>query len=618
MTPLLLLLPLQGWAPFAEVPDLLEQAALTESQTQLLEAIASATERVAPLGLPASTRQCFEDPWGTPARAVQRTDRMLRHGRRGSWDRVLEEAADVLGLSSPLRVEGTQPDIDPFVHLPYLHALVTGAVGDEETRAARIHGLEALQETLTRTVYAHGEERHRATTADAAEVALEPLLQAACAALHWSTPYATASLANLLNAGPVDELPEGVEGELLLAVQTELGWVLVGGEGPNVYDLEAAYILDLGGDDRYAAQATRTSAATPLNLVVDRAGNDVYGTEGEPGVAAARCGVSVLVDWAGNDTYVAGRHGLGAAALGVGVLADLAGDDRYQGEAFALGSALFGVGLCLDRAGDDRMEAPLCSLGFGGPGAVGILLDGSGSDERLANGVFPSTYGTEGEFHACSMGAGLGLRMLDLELPQRAGGWGLLLDGGGDDVSEVGEFGFGMGYFFGVGIVRDLEGDDVVRANRYGAATGAHFGIGVVLDDAGDDRWEAPHTAGLAGNWDLTLSFLADRAGDDHYVGGGICLGGSTITSLAGFEDAAGVDTYERGGGVAFGRAGHPSDLGRGAASLAVFLDTGGTADVYPAGPIEGIADDTTLQHRREETSGERTGVSGVGLFVDR
>ena len=618
MLPLLLLLPLQGWAPFAEVPSLLEEASLQDSQVALLEAIQGATARVKPLGLPAATARCFEDPWGTPRLALQRTDRILRHGKRGSWDRILVEAADLLGLGSPLPTGGTEPDIDPFVHLPYLHGLIVGALGDEPTRAARIEGLAALQDTLTRTVYAHGEEAHRTTTADAATVPLGALLEAACGALHWSTPYATASLANLLQGGPVEAVPEGVEGELLLAARTDLGWVLVGGKGPNVYDLEAAYILDLGGDDRYTARATRTSARTPLNLVVDQGGNDAYGSAEEPGVADARCGVSIVVDWAGNDTYRCGRGGLGAAALGVGALVDLAGDDTYEGDAFALGSALFGVGLCLDRAGDDRMVAPLCSLGFGGPGAVGLLVDGSGSDERRALGTYPSTYGTEGEFHACSMGAGLGLRMLDLELPQRAGGWGLMLDGGGDDVSEVGEFGFGMGYFFGVGIVRDQGGDDVVRANRYGAATGAHFGVGVVLDDEGDDRWEAPHTAGLAGNWDLTLSFLADGAGDDHYVGGGICLGGSTITSIAGFEDRSGVDTYERAGGVAFGRAGHPSDLARGAASLAVFLDTGGTADVYPEGAGQGIGDDSTVVHQRTESSGEAEGLAGVGLFVDR
>jgi hypothetical protein len=69
---------------------------------------------------------------------------------------------------------------------------------------------------------------------------------------------------------------------------------------------------------------------------------------------------------------------------------------------------------------------------------------------------------------------------------------------------------------------------------------------------------------------------------------------------------------------VAFGHAGHPSDLGRGAASLAVFLDTGGTADVYPEGAVQGIGDDSTVVHRRTESSGEAEGVTGVGLFIDR
>jgi hypothetical protein len=331
-------------------------------------------------------------------------------------------------------------------------------------------------------------------------------------------------------------------------------------------------------------------------------------------------GVSLLCDFAGDDRYTAGRLAQGAGFAGVGILWDRAGDDRYEADALGQGAGGFGCGLLLDSAGDDLCQARLDAQGFGWPRGVGLLADALGDDRRAASGGYPSTYGTAGEWSGNSQGAGFGFRTMDGVNPKLGGGYGVLLDGAGNDRSEVGEFGFGIGYFYGCGIVRDFGGDDQVDASRYGIATGAHNGIGIVFDDAGNDRYANPHTASIAGNWDLELSFFVDAQGDDQYHAEGIGLGGSTITSLAVFADLAGDDVYQLGSDLGFGSCGHASDVERGSRSWAFFLDLGRGKDQYPSGSplVPAPANDVECLRRREESSGEKRAVSGVGVFLDR
>jgi len=606
------------WEVFAQTRALVAAKELHSTEESLIKAWARYIDRVQPRGVSTSTAKMFAQPFNAPTAALARTDRIARSGARGSWDLVLAEAAGILDLQSP--IPNTGPSQDPALvpHLAQLAERCETAFKDVGTRSELGADMHALLETLSKTVYVHEEEAHQQLSIKAEHLDRVALLTIACELLYWSTPSAASTLENVspgIFRGP---RPEGVTGELRMAAETPYGWVLIGGRGPNHYDADVAYILDLGGDDFYSGRATRSSANVPVNLIVDRSGTDHYQASEYGGLGAGIVGVSVLVDHSGNDTYEAGRLACGAGALGVGVLVDYDGNDTYSADSFALGSAVFGVGLCLDRLGNDQMTSPLYSMGFGGPLSVGMLVDGAGDDRRVARGVYPSPYGTEGQFNAGSMGAGLGFRMLDPSLVQAAGGWGVLVDCAGDDINQVGEFGFGMGYFFGVGIVRDLAGNDSTEASRYGIATGAHFGVGIVLDDKGDDLWSAPYTAGIAGNWDLTMSFFADCVGDDTYRGGGICLGGATITSLACFMDGGGKDSYEQGGDPAFGQAGHSKDVGRGVASLGIFLDAGGAEDSYPDAAPEQVGNNSERVFERTEKSEDKIGISGRGIFVDR
>jgi hypothetical protein len=252
-------------------------------------------------------------------------------------------------------------------------------------------------------------------------------------------------------------------------------------------------------------------------------------------------------------------------------------------------------------------------------GAGGLLLDLRGDDRRVAGGKYPSSQLTLGEYAAYSMGVGLGLRSESANIQPIAGGIGLLVDALGEDRYEVGEFGFGTGYFLGIGIVRDLAGNDEVHASRFGIATAAHLGVGLVLDDEGDDLWSNPHPVACGAGWDLGLAFLLDAEGDDRYVTDGLGPASATITSLGVLIDAAGRDVYSASGLHAFGNGGHELDVARRSKCLAFFLDLGGEADVYPESPLRPRPANAVETLRRQVSSSEGvTKETGVGVFVDR
>ena len=378
-----------------------------------------------------------------------------------------------------------------------------------------------------------------------------------------------------------EDLPSGVKGKVLLHRETPLGTIIVGGPGKNEYDLPAAIILDVGGDDTYTGTVGMSSFAAkmPVSLVVDLEGNDRYRTDGD-GIGLGLLGVGMVIDLAGNDTYEAGRRSLGCGLFGVGVLLDGEGDDTYLGTEYTQGAGAFGIGALVDHAGDDRFKADLYAQGFGLPRGCGVLWDGEGDDTYTCTGTHPSGYGDEGEFNGMGQGIGMGFRGM-----QRgglgAGGIGALLDGGGDDKYRAGQFGLGCGYYFGMGIVRDRGGNDDYEASRYGLATGAHYALGIVIDDKGNDKYVGRGVANQAGNWDLTISYLIDGGGDDSYKAPGLSQGSATITSLAVLADASGSDIYESTGSDVQGHGGHGTDGKRKTKSFGFLLDFGKGKDTY-------------------------------------
>lgn len=573
------------------------------------------------------------DPLETPRNAIELSDALFDAARKPEPDGLLRsalEACSGVELGPTPAYRELFPRNATFLErMDTVSSLLQAAASEveralsgvaPEDRASLVDGLGALLDELRTNVYLLGDEEHARTWSLLDGVDLSAMVSAAALL----SPLTDRRMGPELRDAYRVERPErpgrmeGVEGRLLYARETDLGWVLVGSAGDNSYDLPVAFLFDLGGEDRYEATTTASSLDRPVNFVLDLEGDDLYEASDLPGQACGLFGVSVLLDVEGADRYQGSQFQQGCGVAGVGLLIDRSGDDIYSADAYAQGAGCYGFGLLVDVAGDDRMTSHLYSQGFAGPASFGALVDVEGEDTRRCRGSYPSTYGTAGEFNAFSQGCGIGLRTLDPLTRKAAGGVGVLVDGGGDDVSEVGEFGYGCGYFFGVGVARDLGGHDQVRASRYGIATGAHFGVGVVLDDEGNDRWVCPYTAAVAGNWDLTYSFFIDRSGDDIYEASGISLGSSTITSLAVFMDCAGVDEYRTGGAHCFGNAGHPQDLGRDAVSVSMFIDLGGARDVYPTtGLVPGPTNDLVAARRRSDSDNGREGETGVGVFLD-
>ncbi|HEX2055928.1 MAG TPA: hypothetical protein VHF07_05515 [Nitrospiraceae bacterium] len=420
------------------------------------------------------------------------------------------------------------------------------------------------------------------------------------------------------NKSPITTSIPGITGDVLLARHTSYGLMIIGGSGPNTYDLDARFslVIDLGGNDSYRG-SIGASANLELghSVVIDLGGNDQY--EPSPlGLATGRLGIGVVIDLAGNDVYHLAPGSGGTGFAGLGILYDGRGNDQYIGSRFTQGAAAGGLGLLVDRSGDDRYSIDGYGIWLGAWLGVGAVIDGEGDDAYRCGGRYPSSYndteqptarpGDAGFQYDCfGLGVGIGSRVMGSAAVQAAynmaGGWGLLLDIAGHDRYQSDNFSQGLGYFFGMGTKLDLDGDDVHLAARYGHGASAHQGLGLFLDRHGNDRYESsgPFYNGAAA-WDSSLALMIDAgSGQDQYLlalstGLGIADHGAWAVCV----DEAGADRYliSQGQGWAGDR------------SLAAFIDLQGP-DSYedhsnPSGDTRGNA--------RSRLEGDR------GLFLDK
>lgn len=381
------------------------------------------------------------------------------------------------------------------------------------------------------------------------------------------------------------------------------GWVVVGGPGPNRYDMSRiAAVFDPGGDDRYEWP----SDVIGSRVIIDLAGNDLYASRAAVGPGGALLGFGLLRDFAGNDRYEGTTLSSGAAMIGVGILIDDAGDDIHVSRAFAQGAGFFGVGVLADGAGADRYEGRMLCQGVGAPHGVGALIDRAGDDLFLAAGA-PSAYDTPATFKSFSQGVGYGLRR-DL-----AGGIGVLADDGGNDRFESGEFSQGGGYFFGWGVVADRSGRDLYRGDRYAQGFAAHQAFGALLDDTGDDVYWSRTAAGQGAAWDESAAVLIDRAGNDHYRADGLSQGAAAQQAFGALVDLDGHDVFEAtGNSVQGGAGGNEYRFAECQCySFGVLLKRGGTAR-YSSGRATGA---TTLSAEIVPDAAARS--NAYGLLID-
>lgn len=407
--------------------------------------------------------------------------------------------------------------------------------------------------------------------------------------------------------GEVAAVPATFDGEFLFARQSDRGWILIGGKGDNVYGEDAAIIVDLGGDDVYlnngggtlfvpAEGAVTHQQRSPVGLLIDFEGDDEYIGNGWGSLGAAIGGVGVLIDMEGDDSYSGSMLSQGAAFCGVGVLLDRQGDDRYNARRPAQAAAFFGAGLLLDEAGSDHYSAAEQAQGFGGASGIGLLHDRRGDDRYMADRASPSSYGSAGIYQGWAQGVGCGFRR------SASGGIGALVDGGGDDFYQAGNFSQGTGYFFGMGLLIDVDGDDRYRSSRYSQGSAAHQAVGCLLDLRGDDDYFARQAANQGAAWDAAVGILEDRDGDDEYEGGGLAQGAASMNGVGILFDWNGADKYRAVDGQ--GRGGSTEYWGgRDALNLGILIDSGGQSDQYSG------------EGRRDNTE---SATSKIGLFADR
>ncbi len=396
-------------------------------------------------------------------------------------------------------------------------------------------------------------------------------------------------------------LKDIVEGSIIDFIPVDNGYVVIGGPGDNRYSMDRLYaVIDIGGNDVYEWPNV---VPPETQTIVDLDGDDrYYAHSGGPG--AGWLGVSVLLDVSGSDQYRSALGGCGAGAFGFGFLFDEAGADSYRCAAWSAGAGLYGAGVLVDRGEEaDVYDSEVFSQGVGGPRGLGILIDAGGSDFYRANGPVQSAYDTQGSFMGFSQGVGVGIR------PYDSGGVGVLLDFGGDDRYEGGEFSQGGGYYWGAGLLYDATGDDLYFGSRYAQGFAAHQAFGMLYDLSGDDVYWAMTAAAQGAAWDQSIAALFDGDGDDVYRAQTLSQGAAAQQSRALLRDVAGDDVYWSSGRNTQGAAGdnayhfQPQNP---VYSLGVLVDEAGD-DRYTSGLLDG---ETLLRRNNKAPNG--LGVAGI------
>jgi hypothetical protein len=311
-------------------------------------------------------------------------------------------------------------------------------------------------------------------------------------------------------------------------LDSPIGRVVIGSDGPDRHDARAALIIDPGGDDVYDRSP---SSGGEVSIIIDLSGNDRYG-----GIDVAVRALSAIVDVRGDDTYRMAGPGLGAAVAGASLLVDYEGNDVYEARFFAEGAGAFGLGALLDVSGDDRYGLEAYGQGFAFTGGVGVLWDRAGNDAYTAGGL-PDAWKRGGGI-AFAQGAASGLRT------PLGGGIAFLRDDAGDDRYEAQMFAQGTGYYYSLGVLWDGGGRDRYKAVRYAQGAGVHEALGVLRDQSGDDRYELAVGVGQGMGLDIAVGLLVDDEGDDAYEAGAYAQGAGTANGIGLLVDRAGTNGF--------------------------------------------------------------------------
>ncbi|MBI4835537.1 MAG: hypothetical protein HY811_12060 [Planctomycetes bacterium] len=390
---------------------------------------------------------------------------------------------------------------------------------------------------------------------------------------------------------------------------TPLGKVAFRGKKEdNTYNAsDYLLIIDLAGKDTYNGSAGASwKLEHPVSTVIDWSGDDSYLADEKTPCAqgAGILGYGFLFDHGGNDTFRAFDNAQGMCYFGVGFLWVDGGDDSFEGRYAAQGSASFGVAGLVKSGGSDKYYACYTSQGFGFTGGYGFLIDRDGNDTYIAEPYklfSPAKGGHDNmrNYNFCQ-GAGWGQRGDLSGGHSMAGGTGILQDLSGDDSYQCGVYGQATGYWYGTGILHDKKGNDKYEGSFFVQSGTAHMGLTMFLDEEGNDTYHVWHAISLAGAHDLSVSWFIDKGGDDTTSswewkdkegeqtleesgikdeGGGTLIGSAITTSIAIYLNIEGNDTYRFYSKDSFAWCLHrapPSSWRYDINNIAMFIDLGG------------------------------------------
>ncbi len=377
----------------------------------------------------------------------------------------------------------------------------------------------------------------------------------------------------------------GVTGEVLLFKHTKYGNIIVGGSGPNVYNADAAIIIDIGGNDVYLNNAGATYGQVFFALCADFGGNDIYRSTGNLQQGAAIMGCGILIDTEGDDTYRADHCAQGYGLIGVGILADLAGDDTYRAKGHAQGAAWFGIGILAEGDGIDSYHADNFAQGLGLCKGFGAVVEAGGNDSYYLGAKNADFRAPKRSYISMGQGFGFGSRP-SKDRFGTSGGIGLLADAEGHDHYVGDYFCQGSSYWYALGILRDKKGSDHYFSGRYSQGAGIHLSLGALIDCAGDDSYIAYHGVAQGCGHDWAYGILEDKAGNDFYQAKILSQGAGNDCGIGVLFDHKGDDRYVGTGDV----QGHGTfNQARNEGSIGILMDICGK-DKYisPNGSADG------------------------------
>lgn len=370
------------------------------------------------------------------------------------------------------------------------------------------------------------------------------------------------------------------EEENVTVIETSIGKVFIGGVGDNVYEDDAAIIIDLGGNDRYLNRAGGNSLGIPFSVVIDFSGDDVYFSQENWSQGAGLLGGGFLIDLNGDDLYSAPHFSQGAGFWGVGVLVDQEGSDVYKSKTLSQGAASFGIGLLAEGSGEDRYIAAQFAQGFGFVKGFGAVVEREGADHYFAGGVYPDFRDPDKSYVSLSQGFGFGARPGEFFVGA-SGGIGLLADASGNDVYVGDYFSQGSSYWFALGALVDGGGHDKYISGRYSQGAGIHLSYGILIDSEGDDQYLAYLGVSQGCGHDYGVGMLLDDGGSDQYIGGVISQGAGNDNGMGILNDNGGDDYYHIKN---FGQGRGNFHKKRNKGSFGIHFDTGGGSDFYSPG----------------------------------